>query len=285
MNEPSEEEGSDRSARPSDHDTKPDASESTENGGTGSVEDSGEELEEIRQRVDSEYDFDDFGPDDMDRISPEEWEAAFDEDTWITGDELIDRVRDDLEARIADRNVFAVLEEVDQDGNRCLLAYSDDDYALIYPDGSVEGFGTVLRDVEPVVALCSMESYDPREPPAEVALPSPDEVPEGSGELGNLMLQIVAAAQGIAGVGLLVAAATVGGNRGMGTTFMAVAGLGFLAIAVLLFFTVANARLSDRFRAQQYRDRLREIGLEDGERPPFLPVNPDSGEDDSRREN
>jgi hypothetical protein len=284
MNEPSEEAGSDRSARSSDDATKPEASESTENGGTDSVADSTADVEEILDRVESEYDFDDFGPEDMDGMSAEEWVAAFDEDTWITGDELIDRVRDDLEARIADRNVFAVLEEVNQEGNRCLLAYSDDDYALIYPDGSVEGFGTVLRDVEPVVALCSMESYDPREPPAEVALPSPDEVPEGSGELGNLMLQIVAAVQGIAGVGLLVAAVTVGGNRGMGTTLMAVAGLGFLAIAVLLFFTVANARLSDRFRAQQYRNRLREIGLKDGERPPFLPVNPGAGEDDGRRE-
>jgi hypothetical protein len=238
---------------------------------------------ELRRRVEEEYDFGDFGPADMDRMTAEEWEVAFDEETWITGDELLDRVRDDLEARIADREVFAVLEEVDHEGQRCLLAYSDDDYAMVYPDGSVEGFGTILRDVKPVVALCSMADYDPLEPPPDVVLPKPDEVPEGSGELGNFMLQIVAAVQGIAGVVLLVAAATVGGGRGVGATFMAVAGLGFLAIAVLLLFTVANARLSDRFRAEEYRDRLREIGLENGDRPEFLPTVDDEESPDDRR--
>jgi hypothetical protein len=34
---------------------------------------------------------------------------------------------------------------------------------------------------------------------------------------------------------------------------------------------VANARLSDKFRAEEYRDRLRAIGLDDGERPEFVP--------------
>ncbi|MFT4890457.1 MAG: hypothetical protein ACI9YT_001372 [Halobacteriales archaeon] len=272
MNEPSEEEGPDRSGESTGEAPEPDTDESAE------------DVEAIRRQVEAEYDFDDFGPEDMEQMSAEEWEVAFDDDTWITGEELIDRVRDDLEARIADRHVFAVLEEIEYEGRRCLLAYSDDDYALVYPDGSVEGFGTVLRDVKPVVALCSMEGYDPMEPPAEVVLPTPDEVPEGSGELGNLMLQIVAAVQGIAGIGLLVAAATVGGGRGVGTTLMAAAGLGFLAIAVLLFFTVANARLSDRFRAEEYRERLREIGLEDGERPEFLPVSDGSNGSDGRPE-
>ncbi|MFW5938431.1 MAG: DUF7319 domain-containing protein [Halanaeroarchaeum sp.] len=272
MNEPSEEEGLDRS---------PDSSEDAPEADS---DEPAEDVETLRQQVEAEYDFDDFGPEDMERMSAEEWEVAFDADTWITGDELLDRVRADLEARIADRHVFAVLEEVQHEGQRCLLAYSDDDYALVYPDGSVEGFGTVLRDVKPVVALCSMERYDPMEPPAEVVLPTPDEVPEATGELGNFMLQIVAVAQGIAGIGLLIAAATVGGGRGTGTTFMAAAGLGFLAIAVLLFFTVANARLSDRFRAEEYRERLREVGLEDGERPDFLPVKGRSSADDERRE-
>jgi len=284
MNEPSEEEGPDRSGESTDEAPEPDTDESAEDVETERPNGSAEDVEAIRRQVEAEYDFDDFGPEDMDRMSVEEWEVAFDDDTWITGEELLDRVRDDLEARIADRHVFAVLEEVEYEGHRCLLAYSDDDYALVYPDGSVEGFGTVLRDVKPVVALCSMEGYDPMEPPADVVLPTPDEVPEGSGELGNLMLQIVAAVQGIAGIGLLVAAATVAGGRGVGTTLMAAAGLGFLAIAVLLFFTVANARLSDRFRAEQYRERLREIGLEDGERPEFLPVSDGSNGGDGRPE-
>jgi hypothetical protein len=33
---------------------------------------------------------------------------------------------------------------------------------------------------------------------------------------------------------------------------------------------VANARLSDKFRAEEFRNRLRAVGLEDGDRPDFL---------------
>ncbi len=243
---------------------------------------------ELRERVEEEYDFDDFGPADMAEMSPEEWEAAFDADTWITGDELIDRVRGELEAAIAGRTVFAVVEEVERDGQRCLLAYSDEDYALVAPDGTVEGFGTLLRDVKPIVALCSMEGYEPDTAPEAAMLPDPDEVPEGSGEFGNLMLQIVAAVQALAGLAL-VGAAVVGDpvlssvtpGENIGRVLMIVLGLGFVAVALLLFTTVANARLSDRFRAEQYRERLRATGLEDGERPEFLPLsNPEDGGED-----
>ena len=38
-------------------------------------------------------------------------------------------------------------------------------------------------------------------------------------------------------------------------------GLLFLVSGGMLFFTVANARLSDRFRAEEYRNRLRAVGL------------------------
>jgi len=234
---------------------------------------------ELRERVEEKYDFDDFGPADMAEMSPEEWEAAFDADTWITGDELIDRVRSELEAAVADRTVFAVIEEVERDGRRCLLAYSDEDYALVTPDGSVEGFGTLLRDVKPIVALCSMEGYEPDTPDESVVLPDPDEVPEGSGEFGNLMLQVVAAVQAIAGLALVAGAlvgnpvlAEVAPGENVGRVLMIVLGVGFVLVALLLFTTVANARLSDRFRAEQYRERLRATGLEEGERPDFLPL-------------
>jgi hypothetical protein len=50
-----------------------------------------------------------------------------------------------------------------------------------------------------------------------------------------------------------------------------VAALFFLLVGFFLFFVVANARLSDRFRSEEYRNRLRAVGLEDGERPDFLP--------------
>jgi hypothetical protein len=231
---------------------------------------------ELRARVEERYDFEDFGPQDMAEMTPDEWDAAFDPDSWITGEALLDRVETDLQRRVAERDVFAVVEREPVDGRDAVLAYSDEGYAVVHGDGSVEGFGTVLRDVKPTVALCSMESYEPAEAPAGAVLPDPDQVPEGSGELGNLMLQVIAAVLGVAGVVLFAAAIVAPGAAGtnaIGRGLMVVFALVFLAAAVVLFFTVANARLSDKFRAEEYRDRLRAVGIEDGERPDFLPTN------------
>jgi|AntDeeMinimDraft_4_1070355.scaffolds.fasta_scaffold00266_2 hypothetical protein len=233
--------------------------------------------EELLEEIEAQYDFDDFGPSDMEDMSIDEWEAAFDPQSWITGDELIDRVEQELLTRIAQREVFAVLERVDAgDDGELLIAYSDQDYALIFPDGTVEGTGTVLRDVKPTVALCSMEEYDPQEPPeGDFLLPRPDEVPERSSEVGNLMIQVIAGTQMLAGFGLLGVSLYLGitGGGATGTPLITgVAGLAFIVIAVFLFITVANARLSDRFRSEEYKERLRKVGLEDGERPDFLPI-------------
>jgi hypothetical protein len=225
------------------------------------------ELEALRREVEEKYDFDNFGPKDMAQMTREEWEAAFDPDSWIVGPELLDRVEKDLESRVASRDVFAIVERYTSEGEPRLVAYSDEGYAIVYPDGSVEGEGTVLRDVTPTVALCSMDDYDVREPPANVGLPSPDEVPEGSGEFGNLMLQVVAFVQLLGGLALLVAWLATDLN----TIVAPVAALFFLLIGFFLLFVVANARLSDRFRSEEYRNRLRAVGLEDGERPEFLP--------------
>ena len=52
---------------------------------------------------------------------------------------------------------------------------------------------------------------------------------------------------------------------------MLVAGVLFVGIGIFLFTVVANARLSDRFRAEEYRNRLRAVDLEPGERPEVLP--------------
>ena len=197
-------------------------------------------------------------------MTEEEWEAAFDAETWITGEGLLRRVEADLRSRVADRDVFARIERVD-DG---LLAYSDEGYAVVYPDGSVEGHGTVLRDVKPTVALCSMHDYEIPTPPEGALLPDPDTVPEGTGELGNRMLQVVAAAQFLGGVGLIMAWLVLP----LGTIFAPVAGLIFIGLSFLLFLQVANARLSDRFRAEEYRNRLRAIGVGSDERPEFLPA-------------
>jgi len=231
------------------------------------------DVEALRKQVEEKYDFESFGPADMAEMSADEWEVAFDDETWITGDELLDRVTRDLRNRVATRDVFARVER-HRDPPR-VVAYSDEGYAIVYPDGSVEGEGTVLRDVKPTVALSSMDSYDVPESVPDNPLPEPDAVPEGSGELGNRMLQVIAAAQLLAGVamiaGAVLAIAGVIGGPGTNIEFLFVGGLAFIGVALVLFFTVANARLSDKFRAEEYRDRLRAIGLEDGERPDFVP--------------
>jgi len=232
-----------------------------------------EDVEALRQQVEEKYDFDDFGPADMAEMTAEEWDVAFDEESWITGDELLDRVERDLRSRVATRDVFARIERSANPPR--VLAYSDEGYAIVYPDGSVEGEGTVLRDVKPTVALSSMESYDVPESVPENPLPAPEAVPEGGGELGNRMLQVIAGVQLLAGVAMLAGAVLalvdVIGGPGANIEFLVVGGLAFIAVSLVLFFTVANARLSDKFRAEEYRDRLRAIGLEDGERPDFVP--------------
>lgn len=236
-------------------------------------EDGGESVEELRKAVDEKYDFENFGPADMADMSAEEWEVAFDPDTWITGEELIDRVEADLRTRVQSREVFARIERYDVPPR--LLAYSDSSYAMVYPDGSVDGEGTVVRDVKPTVALCSMESYDVPDSPDGPLLPQPDEVPESGTELGNNMLQVIAGIQVLAGLVLLGGTLFSFGTRASNTLLLAIAGLGFLTVGTILFVVVANARLSDSFRTEEYRERLRGIGLEDGQRPEFLPPAPD----------
>ena len=237
--------------------------------------DESEEIDALRKRVEEKYDFDDFGPADMAKMTAEEWDVAFDPDTWITGDELLERLEKELQNRIAQREVFAVLEYATVGDERCLVAYSDTDYAIIYPDGSVEGRGTVVRDVKPSVALCSMDSYEVEEPPRDWHLPPPQEIPESGSELGNWMLQLLAGSQillGLIAIGIWIIQ-DVRGQLVLGVT-----GMGLIVIGVILFTMVANARLSEKFRVREYRERLRSIGLESDERPSFLPIEDDAFE-------
>jgi hypothetical protein len=223
-------------------------------------------VEALRTQVEEKYDFDDFGPKDMAQMTAEEWDVAFDIDTWVTGQELLDRVEADVKQRVADRDVFARVEQLSDP--RRLVAYSDEGYAVVYQDGTITGEGTVLRDVKPSVALCSMEDYDPPEMPEGEVLPDPSEIAEGSGDLGHQVLQIVGGLQVLAGIVLLVVG--VAGLLGGAGIIGIVAGLGFIVIGIVLFLLVANARLSDRFRAEEYRDRLRAVGAGTGERPEML---------------
>jgi hypothetical protein len=89
------------------------------------------------------------------------------------------------------------------------------------------------------------------------------------------MLQVIAGVQLFAGLvmigGGILAVFRVIGGAGTNIEGLFVGGIAFIAISLVLFFTVANARLSDTFRAEEYRDRLRAVGLEDGERPEFVP--------------
>ena len=240
-----------------------------------------EDLDELRREVEEKYDFENFGPADMAEMTVEEWEVAFDPETWITGEELLDRLEDDLATRVANREVFARIER--EDDPQRLVAYSDEGYAVVYPDGSVTGEGTVLRDVKPSVALSSMDSYDVPEPPADATLPEPEAVPEQSGELGNLMLQVIAGMQLLAALVLFGAGAfAFTQSRAANAWLLFAAGIGFLIVGVLLFFTVANARLSDAFRAEEYRNRLRAIGSSEDGRPDFVPPEA-AGEGDEPR--
>ncbi|MFB6299514.1 MAG: hypothetical protein ABEH65_04565 [Halobacteriales archaeon] len=261
-------------------------------------------MAELRSAVEEQYDFENFTAEDMASMSGEEWEAVFDADSWITGGTLLDRVEADLKNRVASRDVFAVVERITESGEDRLLAYSDEGYTIVYPDGTVEGRGTVLRDVKPVVALCSMEEYEVNDPPEGDLLPNPDSVPEGGSELGNRLMLAVAGVQLLAGLFLLLSPVIVdpllalfcqpAAGRGVyscailstatitmqspgrAIVLTTIVGLGFLVISGLLFVVVANARLSDRFRAEEYRERLRATGVGTDERPDFLPIDEDT---------
>ena len=212
----------------------------------------------------------------MARMNAEEWDAAFDPDTWITGERLLDRLEAEIKDRIAKREIFGTVERVtdagaDEDSDdeeaddERIVVYSDEGYAVVRSNGDVRGQGTVLRDVEPLVALCSMESFEVAEPPSNWSLPNPEDVSGGSSELGNQMMQVVAGVQLVAAV-LLFGAWLL---SDLDTLVAPAMGLVFLFGALFLFSTVANARLSDRFRSAEYRDRLR--ALEEAKRRPGLP--------------
>jgi len=253
-------------------DAEPPESEARRTGGDGTSEEPSTEA--LRAEVEARYDFEDFDAGTMAEMSVEEWEAVFEPESWLTGAALLDRVERELRASVRDREVFAVVERVGEDEADRVVAYSDEGYVVVRPDGTVQGTGTVLRDVEPMVALCSMEAYEVPDVADDAGLPHPDAVRAGSGDFGNRMLQVVAGATLLAGaafvtvwLGSVVGAVDVGFAGAIVLTL----GLLFVGVGALLFMTVANARLSDRMRAEQYRERLRAVRAGSDERPAFLP--------------
>lgn len=259
----------DPEAGPSEHDPATDADAVEPARAPGSTPAGGE----------GDVDFADFRPADMARMTREEWEAAFDPATWITGTELLDRTEAELRTRVAEGQLFAVVERHTDDGEPRLLAYTDRDYAVVSPDGTVRGTGSFRDDVEPVVALCSMASYEVSVPPPDAGLPDPASIEPGSGALGHRLLLVIAVVQLVAGVVLTLSPVLIDLGPGAGA-LTAVLGLGFLFIGLVIGVLVANARLSDRFRAADYRDRLRAAGVGTGERPTFLPTFDGAGSED-----
>jgi hypothetical protein len=217
-------------------------------------EDPDAERAALRAAVEERYDFERFGAAEMAEMDLAEWEAAFDPEHWVTGEQLLDRIERELTARVALREIFGMVER-HADPDR-VIAYSDEGYAVVRPDGSVEGSGTIVRDVEPSVALCSIPEYEVLDVP-DRGLPQPEDVTDGTGALGTMMLQVVAAIHLLVGV-VLIGAWVL--SPGVSSIIAPVAGLGFLLVGGLLFLIIANARLSDRFRAEQYRNRLRALG-------------------------
>lgn len=247
--------------------------------GDDSGDDAPHQQQPPRRGVEDRYDFDHFTPAQLDRMTAEEWEAAFDPEAWITGAALLERVEAELADRVARRATFAVIERIERGGVEHVLAYSDVEYAIVGPDGDVEGEGSLRSEVEAVVALCAMEEYEPPELPDGPLLPDPDEVLEGSGQLGNRLLMVLAGTLLLAGGALLVSPLVVDISGRGSTLLTTVSGIGFAAVGLLLFILVANARLSDRFRAEEYRRRLQAAGVGTGQRPEFVPAENDDRPD------
>lgn len=220
-----------------------------------------------RARSESDSLVADIDPGEMGTLSPEEWADRFDTSAWVTGTELIDRVELELQNRIATRDVFAELERPGPDR---LLAYSDEGYAIVYDDGSVEGDGTVFRDVKTSVVLAASPEYDVSAPPADWRLPEPSSIRIGGSELGNRMLQVLGAGLLLSGIAMLVGSAI--GVAGRSPIILVFMGFAFLIGGIFLFFVVANARLSTRFRAAEYRNRLEAAKVGDDGRPEFVPT-------------
>jgi hypothetical protein len=99
-------------------------------------------------------------------------------------------------------------------------------------------------------------------------------------------MEIIAGIHVLAGIGMLFAWILVWlgwldvpQQVQQSSALLAVVGGGFLVFGLFVFLLVANARLSDRFRSEEYRDRLRAAGVESGERPEFLPIDDEDTDD------
>jgi hypothetical protein len=80
----------------------------------------------------------------------------------------------------------------------------------------------------------------------------------------------------LVGVALLIAWLVL---PSLTTVVAPIAAIGFLVIGFFLFLVVANARLSDRFRVEEFRNRLRALKSADDEWADVLPEEARGGDD------
>ena len=189
----------------------------------------------------------------------------------IVGKELLNRVDLDIKDRISRRNIIAAIETIHIDDEENLLIYDDAGYALIALDGSVSGMGSIRTEIENIVVLCSMDTYDVPELPAGDFSLNIDAPSKSSSGIGNKLLQILASSFLVIGILLLFSPLFVNFPRPGSGILTSVSGFGFIFTGLFLLLGVVHSRLSDRFRSTEYADRLKKIGIGSDFRPDFLP--------------
>ena len=193
-------------------------------------------------------------------LTPLDSDLPLDLEFSIVGKELLNRVDLDIKDRISRRNIIAAIETIHIDDEENLLIYDDAGYALIALDGSVSGMGSIRTEIENIVVLCSMDTYDVPELPAGDFSLNIDAPSKSSSGIGNKLLQILASSFLIIGILLLFSPLFVNFPRPGSGILTTVSGFGFIFTGLFLLLVVVHSRLSDRFRSTEYADRLKKIG-------------------------
>ena len=194
-------------------------------------------------------------------LTPPDSDLPSDLEFSIVGKELLNRVELDIRDRISRRNIIAAIETIHIDDEENLLIYDDAGYALIALDGSVSGMGSIRTEIENIVVLCSMDTYDVPELPAGDFSLNIDAISKSSSGIGNKLLQILASSFLIIGILLLFSPLFINFPRPGSGILTTVSGFGFIFTGLFLLLVVVHSRLSDRFRSTEYADRLKKIGI------------------------
>lgn len=189
----------------------------------------------------------------------------------IVGKELLNRIELDVKDRISRRNIIAAIETIHIDDEVHLLIYDDTGYALISLDGSTSGMGSIRTEVENIVVLCSLSTYDVPELPSGDFFLGMNVPSKPSSGVGNKLLQMLASSFILIGILFLFSPLFVNFPRPGSGILTTVSGFGFILTGLFLLLVVVHSRLSDRFRSMEYADRLKKIGIGSDFRPDFLP--------------